>query len=438
MQVTKTNNDQGQAVMTVNVDQEEFAKYWEKAAAKISEEVKVQGFRPGKASFEVMKKHVDVMVIMEEAARLYIYKEGDKIIGAHAGAVVVGQPQINITKLSADGEFEFTIIADLLPEVKLAGYKGHKIDLDKTAVAEEEVAKVLQELVESRAAEVLVDRASTIGDKVVADIKMFLDNVPVDGGQSNGVALMLGKDYFVPGFDSQVAGIAKGETKEFNLIFPADFHQKNLAGRKVEFAVTAKDVFERQLPELNEELAASFGMASMEELNKNIRENMEHEKFHRAEDKAEIALIEKLVAESTFGPIPQALVENEKDLMMKEMKRNVEQYGSKFEDYLLNIKKKAEDLRAEFEPEAIKRVKSAIIIRRIIELEKIEASEEEIHDEVAHLLAHYGSDPKAAERIKSADYAQDVAGQLALRKAVDMLKEWNFVDYVAHNHGHQH
>ncbi|MEI6378080.1 MAG: trigger factor [Candidatus Falkowbacteria bacterium] len=434
MNISKTNNDQGQAVMTVTVDREEFAKYWERAAAKISEEVKVQGFRPGKVSFEVMKKHVDVMVIMEEAARLYIYKEGDKIIGTHAGAVVVGQPQINITKLSVDGELEFAIIADLLPEVKLAEYKGHNISLENTAIAEEEVAKVLQELIESRASEALADRPSKIGDKVVADIKMFLDNVPVDGGQSNGVALMLGKDYFVPGFDQKVEGIAKDETKEFDLIFPADFHQKNLAGRKVEFAVTAKDVFERKLPELNEELAASFGMSSIEELNKNIRENMEHEKFHRAEEKAEIGLIEKLVAESTFGPIPQALVENEKDLMLKEMKRNVEQYGSKFEDYLLNIKKKVDELRNEFEPEAIKRVKSAIIIRRIIELEKIEATDEEVHDEVAHLLAHYGTDPKAAERIKSADYAQDVAGQLALRKAVDMLKEWNFVDYIPHNH----
>lgn len=434
MITNKEKTDNGQEVITVEITFDDFKKYFDRAAENMSKDMKIEGFRPGKVPFDVLRARVGDMIILEEAARLLIMKEADDILNQETSAVIVGQPRISITKLVYGEPLEYKIAADLLPEAKLANYKGRGLKMEKAEVTEAEIEKILADLADSRVKEVSVDREIKMTDKAIIDIKMFLDNVPVDGGQSKGVAIILGKDYIIPGFDKELVGLKNNETKEFSLVFPADHYQKNLAGKKVEFVVDVKNIFEREIPEINDEFAKTFDIDTLEEMKKNILENVKQEKISKNKDKVELELLETLIKETEFGPIPESLIKGEKELMIRELRHNVEMYGGKFEDYLLSIKKTVDGLLEEFIPEAIKRVKSAIIMRRIIEAEGIKPTEEKIDHEVKHLLEHYGNNAEAVKKIKTPAYRTELANNLAIHMGVDKLHEWNIEGFEPHDH----
>ncbi|NCN25446.1 trigger factor [Candidatus Falkowbacteria bacterium CG10_big_fil_rev_8_21_14_0_10_37_14] len=434
----KKIQENGEVTLIITVPFIDMGKYIDRAAEKLSKTVTVKGFRPGKIPLESLRREVGDMVVLEEAARAFIQKEVDAIIDKEVEGIVAGRPNVSLTKLAWDNEVEMSISLILLPSVELANYKNRGIKIESALIEEAEMERVLTELKESRVTEKVVEREIKDGDKVVVDIKMFVDNVPVDGGQSKGVAIILGKNYIVPGFDKELIGMIVGGEKEFKLPFPVDHHQHNLAGKMVEFAVTVSQVLERIVPELNDDLAVAFGATDVADLKQNIQENMEHEKFHRNEDKAELKLLDDLIADCIFGPISAELIKSEQKTMLAEMKNNIERQGGKFSDYLLSFRKSEEDLKKDFAPDAEKRVKSAIILRKIIEIEKITPSEEDVAQELAHLLEHYGKDQKTADYIRSVEYAHEMKGRLAIRMVMDKLKEWNFVDYTPHNHEHQH
>lgn len=426
MKVTKGEIIKSQIELSVELPAEEFKTYIERGAESISKDVKVEGFRPGKVPYDVLKQKIGEMAILEEASRIAINKTIDQAMKDNLGErEPVGQPQVDVIKLAPDNPLEYKIKVSLLPEITLPDLKAARVKVKTIEVDEKEVQKTIDQIREMRVKEAAVERDARQGDKVVANIEMFLDKVPVDGGQSKGTAVIIGKDYIVPGFDKELLGMKKNDEKEFRLHYPEDHYMKNLAGKMVEFKVKAVDVFERQLPEVSDELAAGFGLKHASELTDNIRKSIETERQQREEQRAEIEMLDKLIGETKFGDIPPMLVDHEAHSMVHELEHEVEHQGGKFEDYLASLKKTHDQLLLELTPDAVKRVKSALLIREIALKEKITVSEKEIDEKIEQLTRQYKGYEKVEERVTSPEYRHYLRNSIANRKVVDMLKGWN-------------
>jgi trigger factor len=427
MNITKKDLGKSQIELTVEMTAEEFKPYILRGAEKVSEEVKIEGFRPGKAPYEILKNKVGEMTILEEAARIAIDKTIDNTIKENVVGQIVGQPQVNITKLAPDNPMEYKMVLTMLPEVKLGNYKDLKIKQAKAEVKDEEVEKLISELREMRANEVISEAESKDGDRVIMDIQIFIDKVPVEGGQGKGAGLIIGKNYILPGFDKKIVGAKKDDTREFSLPYPADYHDKNLAGKMAEFKVKIKEVYSRVLPEVNEEFVKGFGLKSAEELKGNIKKSLLAEKEQKEIQASESAMLDKIISQSKFGDIPEALIKHEAEVMISELEYNVKSQGGKFEDYLMHLKKTREEIMLELMPDAVKRVKVSLIIREVGTLEKISVKHEEIHKAIDDILEQYKGNETIIERVKSHAYHAYVENNLIGKKVVEKLKEWNIV-----------
>jgi trigger factor len=428
MKVEKKSLPKSQIEFLVELSAEEFKPNIERAAEEISKEIKIDGFRPGKAPLDVVKKKVGEMSILEKAANLAINKSFGKILEENAkDDKIVGQPQVEITKLAPENPLEFKVVFAVLPEVTLGEYKNLAVKAVKAEIDPKEVERVIDYLRETRVKEVAVEREIKTGDKVVANIFMYLDKVPVEGGQSKDTTVIVGKEYFVPGFDGKISGAKKGEVREFTLPYPKDFHQKNLAGKNVEFKVEIKDVFEREVPEMTDELSKNFGGKDVASLKLLIENDILGQKSFEAERKTELDMLEKILAKAKFGDLPEMLVTNETEKMLMELEENVGRQGGKMEDYLTSLKKTRNQLALDLLPEAVKRVKTALLIREVGELEKVEVTENDIDEKIKSLIEQYKGYEKVEDRVNSPDYRAYLKNSLTSQKVVEKLKEWNVV-----------
>ncbi|MFA6995551.1 MAG: trigger factor [Patescibacteria group bacterium] len=427
MQVTKKDLDKSQIELLVELTPEEFAPYIVKGVEKVSKDVKIEGFRPGKVPFDILKQKIGEMTILEEAAHIAINKTIDEVIMQNTmERRAIGQPQVNVTKLAPNNPLEYKIILSLLPTVALGKYKDLELKTEEAKIDNKELDKALNDLREMRAKEEVVERAVEEGDKVTADIKMFLDKVPLEDGQHKDLAILLGKDYFVPGFDHKLIGAKKDEIRKFLLPYPDDHHQKNLAGKMVEFEVKIKDVYSRTLPGLNDELAVIFQLKDLEELKKNLRESLLHEKKHQVDAKNEAALLTKIIEDTKFGELPEILINAELKNMLEELEQNITRQGGKFDDYLQHLKKDRAALMLELTPNAIKRVKSALAIREMALVEKISPTDKEIHEKIEDLKKQYANNQEVLKMLEEPGYHSYLENILTNEKVIAKLKDWNY------------
>lgn len=425
MKSQRNNISASRIELVVEVDAEEMKDYSVKAATKLSETTTIEGFRPGKAPFEMVKARVGDMVILEEASRLAVRKTIDQAVKEHITEEWIGHPEITISKLAPDNPFEYRALITLLPKVELGNYKDLDVPLEEVVAADEEVEKMIVQLQEMRGKEAAVDRASETGDKMVVDVNLFLDKVPLEGGQAKELTIILGKDYFVPGFDEKITGMKAGEQREFFLVYPADHHQKNLAGKKVEFSVKAKQIYSRELPEVDAEFVSAFGLKDVEELKTNIKKSIEDEKKQEAHNKFERAMIEKIISNAVISEIPDTLINDEVHTMFHELEHNIVRSGGKFDDYLQSIGKTKAQLMEELKPQATERVKAALALRAIIEKESITVSDEEVNKEIETIKKQYSQRPDVVEQLNSESYKRHISNVLLNRQILEKLASWN-------------
>lgn len=425
MNVTKKDLAKSQIELVVELTIEEFKPYINSGVEKVSREVKIKGFRPGKAPYDVLKQKIGEMTILEEAARIAINKTLADVIKDNIEGQPVGQPQVNITKLAPNNPVEYKIVIAILPKVDLGDYKNAKVKQEKIEAKEEELDKMIEQLRETRVKETIADREVKDNDKVIVDIKMFLDKVPIEGGQGKDTGVIIGKGYVVPGFGKKLIGAKKNDTREFSLPYLKEHHQKNLAGKLVEFKVKVKEVYKRELPKVDNEFVKNFGLKSVEEFKENIKKSLMMEKEQAAEQKVEIEMLDKILAKTKFSDIPETLVNNEAQTMTQELEANIAGQGAKFDEYLKHINKTRDQLALDMLPEAVKRVKISLLIREIARKEEIKVGTQDVEKETEKLLEQYKDNKEIQEKIKSSAYKDYLKNMLSGRKVVEKLKEWN-------------
>jgi len=416
------------AELTIELSVEEIQPYLKKAAKKISQSLEIPGFRKGKVPYEVVKQRVGEGEILKEAIEFIVPESCFKVI-KEENLEIVAQPKVDILKLAPGNPLVFKATLALLPKVKVGDYKKIRIKRPKVKIEKKQVEKVLDDLRKMRAKETLVKREAREGDKVIVDIDMFLDKVPVEGGQSRGTTIILGDSYFIPGLDKKLLGMKEGENREFSLRYRDDFYDKKLAGNLVDFKVKLNSVYQIDLPELNDEFARSLGrFKDLNNLREQIKENLELEERTENERKLELEMLEKIVEISEFDEIPDALIEREIEKMLLELKEGVESQGLKYADYLTQLKKTEEELKKEFIRPAEKRVKTALVIREIGMQNKIRASEEEIEQEINNILKIYPSNENIKKQVVTQSYRNYLNNLIINRKTIELLKKQLIID----------
>lgn len=423
-QTTITKLPKSQVKITFTVTPDEARPYLDQAVTDISTAKPIKGFRPGHATYEDVKRAYGEMLIWETALERIVRARYVKTI-LDEGLETIGSPAVAVDKLVPNQDIVFTTTSSVMPDVtNLADYTKPLVEERRKTIAEEDVDRAIQNLRKMRRTEAAVNRPATKDDLVQIDLVIKKDKVQIEGGTSHDYRVVLNEPHYIPGFSDKLVGHAKGEKLEFTLDFPEEHYNKMLAGTPAEFEVTMKEVFELRLPELNDEFAKGIGVESLGKLKDVLRGNLQTEADHKADEAAEIELLEKLVRASRFTEIPDLIVTEEVRRMLNELERSIEQQGGNMRDYLSSIKKTMDNLRLDFIPRAMDRIKTAVILKEVAKRENVSVNDQEIDDEIDRILATLKPDDKdARETVTTPDYREYVAVQMKNRKVVKLLKE---------------
>lgn len=310
----------------------------------------------------------------------------------------------------------------------LGDYKGIKFDKIEYNVKDEDVEEELKRLQErnSRLIDV-TDRAVEDGDTVIIDYSGSVDGVKFEGGTAEKQTLVIGSKTFIPGFEEQIIGMKIGEDRDINVKFPDDYHAENLKGKDSVFAIKLHEIKKKELPEINDEfIKDATGAESVDAYKKETRERLEKMNKDRADRETEDAIVKK-VTENATVEIPDALIENQIDRMVQETEYRLSYQGLKFADYLKYVGQTEEDFRKGCREHAEQTVKSQLVIQKIIEQEKIEATEEDVENKVEEMAKSQGRpapDVKKNLGARQLDYIKD---EIVIKKLFDFLKGANSI-----------
>jgi trigger factor len=414
--------DKSQAELTIVVEPGDYRADMESAAVRLSERAAIKGFRPGKAPYEMVKQQVGEVKILEEAMQGIVernFYEASK----KENLETIGMPSITIEKFAPGNDFVFKAVVALLPKVKLADIGKIKVKIEEKPITEEDTNNVLNDLRKMQPKEILKNGIAAKEDKIVVGMDMYIDKVPVEGGQSKNHQVYLGEPHYIPGFTEQLIGLKKDDEKEFTLKFPAGHYQKHLAGKSVDFKIKVSDVYELQYPELDENFAKSLGQENMDKLKEILKKNMADDAKQKSEQKAEIAIYDQLIEKSEFEEIPEVLIDAEKKKMFHELKHNLEKQGIGLDQYMKDLKKTEEEIYKDFTDNAAKRVKAALLSRQIAQDNHVHAEKEDIDKEIELIKQAYKDDPTVEENLKKPEVIDTIALTIQNRKVVQWLKD---------------
>ncbi len=422
MSYTFTRDPGSVITFTITVPPAEYQTDLEKAATRIAERTTIPGFRPGKAPFSVVRQQVGDIRLLEEALQTIVEKNFFSAVKTE-NLETVGMPEVTIQKIAPRNDVVFTAKVALLPGVKLPKLDSIKVERKTISVSKEEVDAVVENVRKMHAKEVAKDGASTAADKLVVTLDMFIDNVAIEGGHADNHQIYLSEPHYVPGLAEQLVGLKKGEQKEFRLAFPKDNYQKNLAGKDVDFKVKVNDVFELQYPEVNDEFAEKLGQKNLTELRDLLTKNISTENEKREDQRVEAAILEAIVEKTTFDEIPDIIITAEKQKMFYELKRDIEERGLSFDEYLANLKKTEQEIFNDFKDGAMKRAKAALISRAIAKEQNIAVEQDELDKEIELIRQSYPNNPQVEENLKRHEVIDTLAAAIQNRKVMSYLKE---------------
>lgn len=430
MKIEIKDLDKNVKEVTIEMEPSKWLPYLDLSYQELAKQEKIAGFRPGQAPLELVKKHIKQEKAQAKMLEILIKKELAKILEQRNWLMAEGA-KIDILKFAPDNPLVFKAVFSVWPKViKLIDFSSIKVKKQKLEVKEDEIERELNELQKMQAKERIVLRPAKIGDKVILDFNILKDLVPQEGGEYKDFSMILGEDFYLPGFSENIVGLKAGDEKTFKLTIPQDHQNKNLAGQEVDFKVKIKDVYEIVLPELNDEFAKSLGkFENLEQLKQAIKLNLEKIKQVQINEKYEREILEEIIEKSEFEEIPEVVLEKEVERMLEELKISIQNQASlmgvkmSFEDYLSQINKTESELKKDLEIQAEKRIKIGLVLQEVIEKENISVSDQEIEKEIENLKLIYKNDSEILKEINSLDYKKKLKSELLAKKAIEKIQQ---------------
>ena len=410
--------------VVIKIDGDVWSKALDKAFIKKQKTAKVDGFRKGKVPRDIYEKHFGKESLFIDAADSVLQDAYTKAM-EESKLIPVVQPAVDLKSLDENGvEFTFKIVTK--PEVKVNKYKGLKIEPEKVEVTEEEINHELGHLLEKYTELITKEEGSVeSGDVAVIDFEGFKDGVAFDGGKGENYSLEIGSDTFIPGFEEQVIGMKTGEEKELNITFPEDYAAKDLAGKPVVFKVKVNEIKQKQTRELDEDFFEFLGMEgvdSEEKLKEEIKKSITTQKEMDVENKYIDTILEE-VAKNVEVDIPEEMVEEEVDRLLKRFEQQMKMQGISLDLYYQFTNSTEADLKVQLEKEAYSNVLYRLMLEEIMNLEKIEVSQEEAEKEAEELAKKYQMEKE--EFLHQFGGIDMIQYDLEMRKTIELLKELN-------------
>ena len=418
---TWTLKEKSTGELKVTIEGENWKTAQTKAFNKLAKELEIPGFRKGSVPAAMAKKYVPAQKIMLEAVEHCAQDLLDAGIEEHS-LWPISRPELNVEEISEEAatmSFTFAI----KPEVKLGEYKGLAYEVEETSVSEEEVEAELKRIQENFAEpEVKENGEVENGDTAVIDFEGFKDGVAFEGGKGENYPLEIGSNSFIPGFEEQVIGMKKEETKDINVTFPENYQAAELAGQPVVFKVTVHEIKAKVLPELNDDLAKDVNapdVETMDDLKALIRKNQEEQKQQNAENEATNKLISTVV-DACEVEIPEVMIKNETDDMIQDYANRLQQQGISLTQFFQITGQSEETLREQMAKDAESKVKLRLVLDAIATQENLEVGEEDIDTEYGLIASQYNMEK---EKVKELIPASSISYDVRLRKALDLIKD---------------
>ena len=407
--------------LEITVDAEKFQNAIKEAYKKNAKNINIPGFRKGKAPYAFVEKYYGAEVFFEDALNLIYAEVVDEAITESGLKVINDKMDFDLVSISKEEGVDFKVTLTTYPEITLGEYKGLKAEKVIAKVEDSEVDAQVNAMAERNARMVEVaDRAAQMGDTVTFDFEGFCDGEAFEGGKAEKYALELGSGQFIPGFEEQITGKNIGDEFDVNVTFPSDYGAENLAGKDATFKCKLHEIKFRELPAIDDEFAKDVSeFDTLEALKEDLKAKALERKQKISEEEMENDLVQQIV-DSIEGEIPEAMYENRLNQSVEEFAYRLQSQGLNLETYLKYTNSTIDEFKKSFRPQAESQVKFRLALEKIVELEKIEATEEDINAQLEKMAKDYGME---VEQIKNAVPTEEIAKDLAVGKAIDFIKE---------------
>jgi trigger factor len=419
MKVSTEPVENSQVTLNIEMEPVEIDKYLDRAYNRLVKKVSVPGFRKGKAPRDILERHIGKDALFQEALEDLIpraYKEAldEQKIDP------IAQPQFELIKTEP---LIFKAVVPLKPTVKLGDYKQIRVESKPVKISKKDIDATIEQLREQQAILLPVDRPVQFGDVITIDVEGERDGEPFPIRKDVVYEVTKEARLPLPGFAEKLEGMTGGEEKNFVLSYPQDYEIKELVGKDHAFKVTAKEIKEKKLAEVDDEFAKSLGKDDVASLRKEIESNLKARAEERARAELEQAAMDKLVelGELEYPPI---LVEKEIDRLLNEEARHFAEGVAGLENYLKTLNKTMDEHREELRPIASNRVVRSLVLGKLAEDEKIEVADSEIDTEVEKMAQDADKQAEDVRKLFSLPQARDSIKQFLIgRKSVERLVE---------------
>lgn len=421
LQVEKLEHNM--AKLTIEVAAEEVEKALQAAYLKERGKISIPGFRKGKVPRQMIEKMYGSEIFYDEAANHMISEAYGKAYD-ESGLDIVSQPTIDIVQLEKGKEFIFTAEVAVKPEVTLGEYKGLKVDKYSTRVTQKEVDEEIDKERERNARTIEVtDRAVEDKDMVTLDFEGFVDGVAFEGGKGTDYPLTIGSGSFIPGFEEQLIGAEIDKEVEVNVTFPEDYQAKELAGKAAVFKCTVHTIKAKELPEADDEFASEVSECeTMEAYRAEVKQKIKDRKEAEGKEKKENQVVDQAI-ENAGMDIPQAMIDLQVRQMTDDFARRIQQQGLTVEQYFQFTGLTQEKIMEEFQPQAVKRIKTRLVLEAIVKAENIEVSDERLDEEIQKMADAYKMEFDKLKEYMGENEAAQMKEDIAVQEAVTLITD---------------
>lgn len=415
--------EKNMAKLTIEVPAEEFDAAIKNAYNKNKNKFSIPGFRKGKAPLAMLEKMYGAGIFYEDAANEVIDASYPKA-AEESKEEIVSTPEIKVTQIEKGKAFIYEATVALKPEVTLGEYKGVEVKKAEAVVTDEDVENELTAARKKNGRLIDVeDGAIEDGDNTIIDFTGYIDDKTFDGGAGTDYSLVIGSHSFIEGFEDQLIGKKKGETCDVNVTFPAEYHADELAGKPAKFVVTIKEVKRNELPELNDEFASEVSdFDTLDEYKADIRKKLQEKKEQDAKVENENNVIEKVV-ENAQMELPQPMVDTQAREMVENYARRLQSQGLNINDYMKYTGMTPEKLMEQMRPEAEKRIKTRLVLEKVVEVENVEVSDEKLDEQINEIAASYKLEGAKLKEMMGEREKEQIREDLKVQAAIDLLVE---------------
>ena len=405
--------------LEITIEAEKFDEAIKKVYFKSAKYFNIPGFRKGKAPIQIVEKYYGKEIFYEDAFNEVAGEALEEALTENK-IQAVSRPEVDIKQIGKGEDLIFTAVLQTKPEAELGKYKGIEIKKIEYNVTDEDIEHELNHMQEHNSRLITVeDRPVENGDITVIDFEGFVDGKAFDGGKAENHELEIGSGSFIPGFEDQVIGMKIDEEKDVNVKFPEEYFSKDLAGKDATFKVKLHEIKKKELPELDDEFAKDVSeFDTLDELKADIKAKQEKQNAEKAKYETQDAVI-KAVSENLKVEIPSGMIDLEVDNMLKDIETRLSYQGLKLDQYFQMMGKTEEDVKKEYEPQAIEAIKSRLALEAVIKAEKIEATEEEIEEKIKEMAKNYGKSEE--ELTKNENIKNYIKQGIESEKAIEFL-----------------